>query len=148
MINLDHEIPVEVERSDQDRDLSFETDDSFTEVHNNRVESEENIFNVYRIAANETALTNNSHFGDEFTTIAPGERNMPLSILNDCHCEESAHPHLFPTGKFDYQVQRDPAPPFCPVKYFNQRFLNYTHKFASDSDYIFFCPLSFAKIKS
>ena len=43
MINLDHEIPVEVERSDQDRDLSFETDDSFTEVHNNRVESEENI---------------------------------------------------------------------------------------------------------
>ena len=108
MINLDHEIPVEVERSDQDRDLSFETDDSFTEVHNNRVESEETIFNVYRIAANETALINNSHFGDEFTTIAPGERNMPLSILNDCHCEESVHPHLFPTGKFDYQVQRDP----------------------------------------
>ena len=25
-----------------------------------------------------------------------------------------------------------------PVKYFNQRLLNYTQKFASDTDYIFF----------
>ena len=136
MINLDHEIPVEVDRSDQDCDLSFQTDnDSFKEVHNTRVESEENPLDVYRIAANETALINNSHFGDEFATIAP-EGNMPLSILDDRHCEELAHPHLFPTGKFGYQVQRDP--PLSPVKYFNQRFLNYTQKFASDSDYIFF----------
>ena len=42
-------------------------------MHNTRVEGEENPLDVYRIAANETALINNSHFGDEFTTIAPGE---------------------------------------------------------------------------
>ena len=108
----------------------------FKEVHNTRVESEENPLDIYCIVANETVLINNSHFGDEFTTIAPREGHMPLSILNDCHWEELAHPHLFPTGKFCYQVQRDPA--LFPVKYFNQRFLNYTLEFASDTDYIFF----------
>ena len=78
MINVDHEIPVEVDRSDQDCDLSFQTDnDSFKEVHNTRVESQENPLDVYRIAANETALVNNSHFGHEFTTRAPEEGNMP-----------------------------------------------------------------------
>ena len=36
---------------------------------------------------------------------------MPLSVLNDSHCEELAHhPHLSLTGKFDYEVQR--GPPF------------------------------------
>lgn len=32
-------------------------------------------------------------------TIAPGGRKKPISILN-VYCEEMAHPHLFPTGKF------------------------------------------------
>ena len=65
MINLDHEIPVKVDKSDQDPDLSFEIDsDSFKEVHNTRVENEENPLDVYHIAANETALINNSHFGE------------------------------------------------------------------------------------
>ena len=42
MINLDHEITVEVDTSDKDPDLSFETDnDSFNEVNNTRIESEE-----------------------------------------------------------------------------------------------------------
>ena len=96
-------------------------------MHSTRVESEENPLDVCRIAANGTALINNSHFGDEFTTIAAGEGNVPLSILDDCRCEELAHPHLFPTGKFGYQVQRDPSPlpSLSSVKYFNQRFLNY-----------------------
>ena len=40
--------PVEVDWSDQDCDLSFETDnDSFIEVHNTRVESEENSLDLY-----------------------------------------------------------------------------------------------------
>ena len=47
-----------------------------------------------------------------------------------------AFPHLFPTGKFGYKCEREVA--ISPVKYFNQRLLNYTQKFASDTDYIFF----------
>ena len=62
---MDREIPVEVHRSDQDRDLSFETDnDSFKESYNTIVECAENPLDVCRIAANETALINNSQFVD------------------------------------------------------------------------------------
>lgn len=59
-----------------------------------------------------------------------------MSILSDTYCSELAHPHLFPSGGFGYQCQRDVS--LSPVKYFNQRLLNYTQKFSSDSDYIFF----------
>ena len=100
--------PVEVDWSDQDCDLSFETDhDSFIEVQNTRVESEENPLDLYLIAANWAALINNSYFGDELTNVVSGEENVPLSVLNDFHCEELPHPHLFLTGKLGYQVQRN-----------------------------------------
>ena len=59
-----------------------------------------------------------------------------MSILTDKHWEELAHPHLFPTGKLGYQVDREV--PLSPIKYFNQRLLNYKQKFSSDPDYIFF----------
>ena len=61
---------------------------------------------------------------------------MPKSILNDEYYEELSFPHLFPTGKFGYKVRRKVT--LSPVKYFNQRLLNYSQKFASDTDYIFF----------
>ena len=100
--------PVEVDWSDPDCDLSFETDhDSFSEVHNTRVECEENPLDLYWIAANWTALINNSYFEDEFTNVVSGEGNIPLSVLNDCHCEELPDSHLFLTRKLGYQVQRN-----------------------------------------
>ena len=61
---------------------------------------------------------------------------MPKSILNDEYFEELSFPHLFPTGKFGYKVRRKIL--LSPVTYFNQRLLNYSQKFASDTDYIFF----------
>ena len=105
-------------------------------VFDANLETNENPLNVHQTNACESVLITTALSEDEFITIAPGEGIQPLSILNDSHCEELAHPHLFPTGKFGYQVKRDVA--LSPVKYFNQRFLNYTQKFASDSDYIFF----------
>ena len=47
-----------------------------------------------------------------------------------------AHPHLFPQGKFGLHTKRDIK--LTHTKYFNQRLLNYTQRFASDPDYIFF----------
>ena len=61
---------------------------------------------------------------------------MPAGILNDNYCEDFAFPCLFPEGKFGYKVEQETK--FNPVKYFNQRLLNYTQIFASYSDYIFF----------
>ena len=51
-------------------------------------------------------------------------------------CEELSHSRLFLYGKFGFQIKRQI--PLLPTKYFNQRLLNYTHKFSSDSYYIFF----------
>ena len=68
--------------------------------------------------------------------MAPGQGKTPVSILNDDHCEELAFPYLFPTGTFGYKVKREV--PLSPVKYFNQRLLNFRQSFASDADYIFF----------
>ena len=73
---------------------------------------------------------------EQSIAIAPGEGKKPISILNDIYCEEKAHPHLFPTGKFGYKVKRDV--PLTPSKYFNQRLLSYSHHFALDPDYILF----------
>ena len=47
-----------------------------------------------------------------------------------------AHPHLFPHGKFGLHAERDIK--LTHTKYFNQRLLNYTQRFSSDSDYVFF----------
>ena len=76
------------------------------------------------------------HIDDDTVTVAPGEGKKPISIYLDEKCEEMAFPHLFPTGKFGYNYEREIK--ISPVKYFNQRLLNYSQKFASDSDYIFF----------
>ena len=41
-----------------------------------------------------------------------------MSVLTDTYCEEMAYPHLFPSGKYGYKVQRDI--PLSANKYFNQ----------------------------
>ena len=56
-----------------------------------------------------------------------------------------AHPHLFPTGRFGYKIKR--KVPLTPSKYFNQQLLNYSQKFAADSDYIFFVHAVMQKIQ-
>ena len=55
---------------------------------------------------------------EESIVIAPGEGKRPISIINDIYCEEMAHPHLLPTGRFDYKVKRDV--PLRPSMYFIQ----------------------------
>ena len=79
-------------------------------------------------------------------SIAPGEKSKPVPVLKGVYCEELAHPNLFPTGRFGYKSRRDV--PLSPAKYFNQRLLNYTQKFASDSEYIYFFELYFATTAS
>ena len=73
---------------------------------------------------------------DACMAIAPGENKLPLPIICDENCEVLAHPYLFPTGKFGYTYERDVV--LSPCRYFNQKLLNYTQAFASDSDYICF----------
>ena len=78
-------------------------------------------------------------------TIALGEGKQPILVLNDKFCEELAHPHLFPSGRYGYQIEREI--PLSPSKYFNRRPLHYSQKFAAHSDYIFFAHSVLQKIQ-
>ena len=57
--------------------------------------------------------------------------------------KKMAHLHLFPTDNIRYKVKRDVS--LTPSKYFNQRLLNSTQRFASTSDYIYFANLVIQK---
>jgi len=115
----------------QRRNIPIEIEDEF---------DQNNPLDKFRTSANEPVLV--SHFAESEETeeqifnVAPGEGQIPLSILTDDFCEELAHPHLFPTGKFGYKVERKIK--LIPVRYFNHRLLNYSQKFSSNPDYIFF----------
>ena len=100
----------------------------------------------YSSIANETCLVflnSQTSVDNDCIYIVPGEGKQRKSILNNHFCEEFAFPYLFAAGKFSYRVQRDVK--LNPVKYFNQRLLHYSQKFAAKSDYFFFCSKYFAE---
>ena len=102
--------------------------------NNSNIEFDENPLDTYRCSASSDTSSEN-----EFISIAPGENVRPESLTNDMFCEKLSHPHLFPAGKFRFQTKRKVY--ITSTKYFIQRLLNYTQKFSSDSDYIFFAHL-------
>ena len=77
-----------------------------------------------------------SSAGNEIFSIAPGEGKHPVHFMTDKLCEEMAFPILFPTGKFGFQVEGDVR--LSPAKNFNARLLNYTGRFTTNSEYLFF----------
>ena len=104
-----------------------------------QLEETEDPLDEHRVGANESSLISivPHQINENDITLAPGEGKSPISMLTDENCEEpSSFPHLFPSGKFGYKTDRNIK--LTPARYFNQRLLNYTQKFASDSDYIFF----------
>ena len=108
------------------------------ETNDQNMEEQEPPLDKMRVASNETLLI--SHIpcaqDEENVTIAPGEGQKPLSILSDKYCEELAFPYLLPRGRYGFTREREI--PLSASKYFNQRLLHYTQRFASSSDYIFF----------
>ncbi|XP_066915086.1 uncharacterized protein [Clytia hemisphaerica] len=145
MIQNNTDVDEETNSNGKDHCDENISDNELEGTQNNTSVTEElettvNPLDVHRSSANETTLMphtpTNAEVDNEILTLAPGQGKKPVSILNDENCEMLAHPHLFPKGRFGYRVERNVK--LSPSKYFNQRLLNYTQKFASDSDYIFF----------
>ena len=135
MINRDHITFIDDNQPLQISD--FNTKDDSAEK--DKIEEESNPLDDYRIPSSETAYVVDIQYDlrdDEGLAIAPGENKMPLPIIRDENCELLAHPYLFPTGKFGCTYQREIS--LSPSKHFNQRLLNYSQKFASASNSIFF----------
>ena len=82
---------------------------------------------------------------EEGIVIAAGEGKKPVSILNDKFSEEFGHPHLFLTGQYGYKIEMEIL--LIPSKYFHQRLLQYTQKFATDNNYIFFARTVLQKVQ-
>ena len=73
------------------------------------IEDSENPLAQFQTPSAETTITTEIPTLDgleEGIVTAPEEGKKPLSILHDDYCEEMAHPHLFPTGKFGHKVKR------------------------------------------
>ena len=56
--------------------------------------------------------------------VVPGEGEKPVSIINDKFCEELSHPHLFPSRRYRYEIERQIQ--LTPSKYFNQSFYTWS----------------------
>ena len=56
--------------------------------------------------------------------------------MTDKQCEELAFPSFFPKGRFGFTAQRDIK--LTPAKYFNVRLLNYSERFSTNPEYLFF----------
>ena len=68
--------------------------------------------------------------------LAPGQDKGTIHILFDKKCEELAFPKIFFKGKFGFTFPHEHH--LTPTRYFNERLLNFSQTFASNSDYIFF----------
>ena len=94
------------------------------------VEEGKNPLDQYKVSANESALipTIPCEASEEIITMAPGKGVTPIYILTDKHCEELAHPHLFPAPRkvalslVQYFNQRLSVVHTCENKIFSQTF--------------------------
>lgn len=108
-------------------DESIEQMNSFILINFESADELEGTFNhlhCYASSAEETRLVSicpQPNIDNKHISIAPGQGKQPNYILNYRYYEEISFAHLFPTGKFGYQVQRDT--PLSPLKYFNKRLL-------------------------
>ena len=68
--------------------------------------------------------------------VAPGEGKKPEPFEKDQNSEEISFPHLFPSGKFGYSMQRQTK--ISMKKYFQTRILNSDGRFSKSIEYIFY----------
>ncbi|XP_062569582.1 uncharacterized protein LOC134231612 [Saccostrea cucullata] len=76
------------------------------------------------------------HYFDDVYNIAPGEGKNPVRMLQEEGNEAKSFPHLFPSGNFSWNEDRDVK--ITLSRYFNNRLMNADNRFAKDTNYIFF----------
>ena len=108
-----------------EREINFEIESD------DELETTSNPLNTHRHVADESLVIEN----ENLLELAPGQDKRTRHILFDKKCEELAFPKTFFRGKFGYTFPREHH--LTPTRYFNQRLLNFSQTFASNSDYIF-----------
>lgn len=124
--------PPELWEPDEDEDIRAElANESYIE------EQEENLNRLdnFRQVASESSIFPTLLQSQYFET-APAENKIPRSVILVKNYEELPFPHLLSKEQFRYKTDRKTR--LLPVKYFNERLLNYKLIFSSSVDYIFF----------
>ena len=112
---------------------SLESEIDFEIESDDELETTSNPLNTHRHAADKSLVIVN----ENLLELAPGQDKGTGRILFDKKCEGLALPKTFFRRKFGYTFPREHY--LMPTGYFNQRLLNFSQTFASNSDYIFFC---------
>ncbi|XP_062616868.1 uncharacterized protein LOC134278575 [Saccostrea cucullata] len=76
------------------------------------------------------------HYFDDVYNIAPAEGKNPIRMLQEEGNEAKTFPHLFPSGNFSWNEDRDVK--ITLSRYLNNRLMNSDNRFAKDTNYIFF----------
>lgn len=76
------------------------------------------------------------HYFDDVYNIDPGEGQNPIRMLQEEGNEAKTFPHLFPSGRFSWNENRDER--ITLSRYFNNRLMHTDNRFAKDTNYIFF----------
>ena len=128
-------IPQELLTFDQDEQIDIEIEQDL-EQNSTEIETDSNPLDEFRQPCTESCAVQNNFQDESLFEVAPGEGKSPFCVITDDHCEELAFPKYFSKGRFGYNMRRYVK--LSPVRYFNQRLLNYKQIFASCADYIFF----------
>lgn len=75
-------------------------------------------------------------FSDGIYSVAPAERNSPVSFFKTPKLEAMAFPVQFPTGKNTLDEQKTIK--LTPSKYFKSRLFGIDDRFVRDTNYLFF----------
>ncbi|XP_069138832.1 uncharacterized protein [Argopecten irradians] len=73
---------------------------------------------------------------DKIFSVAPCEKNNPISMLMEKGVEAKAFPVLFPDGENVFSDDRDTAITLC--RYLHNRLMNVDNRFSEDTNFIFF----------
>ena len=126
---------------DDSQPLNINTSNAAT-IFSVPVEEEANPLDQYLLPASKLLMSLKSHIvADSCTlTIAPGWNKILVQIILEENCAVLVPSYLFPTDKFGHGSKR--KIPLTPSKYFDQRLLNYTQRFPSESNWIVYCSTS------
>ena len=124
--------PPELWDPDEDEDIRAElANESYIEGQEENLNRLDN----FRQVASESSIFPTLLQSQYFET-APAENKIPRSVILVKNYEELPFPHLLSKEQFRYKTDRKTR--LLPVRYFNERLLNYKLIFSSSVDYIFF----------
>jgi len=129
-IEQDNSVPMMQSNKEIEKEASDENEDDDTEEKLHGV-----ALDTCFQSANIGQEILDQHF-DKIISVAPCEKNNPISIFMEKGIEAKAFPILLPDGEHRFDDDRDVS--ISLTRYLHNRLMNVDNRFAKDTDFIFF----------